>query len=146
MNLLHVCCTWNMSSCQLRGPDGQSAQRSLWYFHILFFTYLPLLLHFSLAHLVSLCVGCPYLTHFLLIIYDIFGQSSASLFRFIPCFLPIYLKVLVHPNHGKKNSSHMDSFSVTLLLMNKTLDSINCCFINCISFSNEFLIKWQLSV
>lgn len=27
--LLHVCCSWNMSSCRLTGPDGQSVQRPL---------------------------------------------------------------------------------------------------------------------
>ena len=40
VNLLHVRCTWNMSSCQLGGPDGQSARPSLWCFLILLSTYL----------------------------------------------------------------------------------------------------------
>lgn len=39
VNLLHVCCTGNMWSCQLKGPDGQSAQHSPWYFHMLLSTY-----------------------------------------------------------------------------------------------------------
>lgn len=30
VNLLHICCAWNMSGCQLRGPDGQSVGQSLY--------------------------------------------------------------------------------------------------------------------
>lgn len=92
-----------MSSCRLRGPDGRSARRSLWYFHILLLTYLPLLLHLSLACLAFLSVGFPHLTHFgfLPIIYDVFGQLSASLSLYsLPP--PHLSKGWIHPSYRKR--------------------------------------------
>lgn len=120
VNLHHVRWFWNMSSCQLIDPHGQSAQCSMWCFTHFSLPVSPCNYISPFAHLAALSVGRPQLTHFqpLPIIYDVFW-SSVSPFHFIPCFLPICLKESVHPNYSERVflsvvSSHADNVSFTL--------------------------------
>lgn len=85
------CSIWSMSSCQLRGPDGQTARHSLCYIpRSTLYLSLPPILH--LPHSSYISVGCPHLLPLLWLLW----LSSSSYFL-SPS--PISLKRSAHSDH-----------------------------------------------